>query len=248
MRRVNQKNAFTLLELAIVLAVVGLVAGGILGGKKLIQASKMHAVIDDAVSYAIAVQQFKERYGEYPGDFSQAVQQWGAAVAGNGNGNEKIDTAAESYLAWQHLSAAGMIMGTFTGLAGAAAAPGINIPSGSLTNSGYWFGAWGYQAADAVQFYEGDYTNSFLLGGATAASWPSAPVLSGVDAYQIDQKIDDGFPSLGGVRSFNSNFLPNCVADAGGVPIATSASYRTTTKTTACLPIFMNTFKAASKF
>ena len=244
----SANKAFTLLELAIVLAIVGLMVGGIFGGKKLVQASRLHGVMDDATTYAMAIQQFKEKYGEYPGDFSQATKQWGASVAGDGDGDGKIDTAGEGYLAWQHLAIAGMINGSYTGLSGAAAVPASNIPKGAMANSGYWFGAWGYQAADAVKFYDGDYSNAFLFGGATAASWPSAPVLTGAEAYQIDQKMDDGSPSLGNVRSFNSNLLSNCVADAGGAPAANSASYKITTKTSACVLIFMNTFKAASKF
>ena len=252
MHRRQQKSAFTLLEIAMVLAVLGLVAGGIIGGKQLIYVSKLHAVVDDALNYAISKQQFKDKYGEFPGDFSQATKIWGTPFTANGNGNDKIDTAAEGYLAWQHLAAAGMIKGNYTGVvAGSAATPAVNIPAGSFNNSGYfWLGTWAGQPT-AAQFYDGDYTNAFVFGQATAASWPSGAVLTAMDASQLDKKNDDALPAFGNVRSFSSKLASNsnCVADdAGTPPTSASATYKTSDMSPACVLIFMNTFKEVSKF
>lgn len=142
-----RENGFSLIELAIVLAIIGLLAGGIVGGQSLIHSAKLNTVLTDANKYADAKSQFKDQYGYLPGDFPTAVKVWGKADGNtnldtncaapstdvsadgiktcNGNGDGYIKWAGtgwanEAFSAWTQLAAAGYITGKYTGVAGPA--------------------------------------------------------------------------------------------------------------------------------
>ena len=146
------QKGFTLVELAIVLVILGLIAAGILTGKNLIDNSRIRGLIAEGQSYVQAVRLFEDRYGGLPGDLHNAEDIWGAqntnattcqqtesvderTCNGNGDGfiNDDGDTTAwERYRAWQHLSNAGFIKGKFTGTWSGSnennSVPGSNVP------------------------------------------------------------------------------------------------------------------------
>jgi prepilin-type N-terminal cleavage/methylation domain-containing protein len=78
------KSAFTLVELAIVLVIIGLVSGGILVGKDLIQSAANRAYVSQLETYNSAVNSFKLKYNCLPGDCANATDY---GFAGNGDGN-----------------------------------------------------------------------------------------------------------------------------------------------------------------
>jgi len=162
-----QQRGFTLVELSIVLVIIGLLAGGILGGQSLIRAAEMRTVSTDMQRFATAVNVFTDKYFSLPGDFRDATRFWGysgttvspacvtnsgAAAAtpgtcdGNGNGTIEDATAAsrsgESFQAWKQLALAGLVEGTYTGNAGALAnghyIPGTNTPRSKVGNNVGW--------------------------------------------------------------------------------------------------------------
>ncbi len=74
--RTQKQSAFTLVELAIVLVIIGLIVGGVLVGQDLINAAKVRATVSDIEKYNAAATTFREKYSGLPGDLlnTRAVQ------------------------------------------------------------------------------------------------------------------------------------------------------------------------------
>lgn len=109
MKRFYQKyqDAFSLIEIALALAVIGIMITGILKGKHLIDQARLQRLVQDIQSYQTAVTQFYEQYQGIPGDYAQASSHIKAGLTnGNGNGIIEGDEAAQ---AWAHLQAAGLL-------------------------------------------------------------------------------------------------------------------------------------------
>ncbi len=112
----NNTNGFTIVELAIVMVVIGLLIGVILKGQELIANARYKAVISQASDLTNAYYTYLNQYGKYPGDDITATSRWGTAVppTADGNNNGKID-GLEPRRANQHLALAGIITGSYNG-------------------------------------------------------------------------------------------------------------------------------------
>ena len=106
----NQKG-FTLIEIAIVLVIIGLLLGGVLKGRTFIDSAKTKNVNKQAESLTAAIYGYQDRYSYFPGDDSTASNRW-ATTDGNGNGQI---AGTEYQYAPQHLAQAGLITGTYDG-------------------------------------------------------------------------------------------------------------------------------------
>src|ERR1700752_3577159 len=110
-------KGFTLIEIAIVLVIIGLLLGGVLKGQELITAARVRNLISQQDGVKAAYFGFLDRYRALPGDYSQASATiaCGALNCQNGNNNGRIETAAvgggidEHIAVWEHLSRAGFI-------------------------------------------------------------------------------------------------------------------------------------------
>jgi prepilin-type N-terminal cleavage/methylation domain-containing protein len=89
-----RKSGFTLIELSIVLVIIGLIVGGILTGRDLIEAAKGRQAVRFLNDFDMSVNTFRAKFNCLPGDCTQAVA-FGLGAAGgagcNGNGNGAID-------------------------------------------------------------------------------------------------------------------------------------------------------------
>lgn len=109
----KSQAGFTLVEIAIVLVIIGLLIGGVLKGQAMVQNAKVKRVVKQADEFRAAVMTFYDKYGVYPGDENlAAIPPNGADAEGNGNGQIQ---AAERFEVFRDLSLAGLISGTFTG-------------------------------------------------------------------------------------------------------------------------------------
>src|SRR6202521_5484142 len=109
------ETGFTLVEIAIVLVIIGLLLGGILKGQEMITQAKIKNVIADMSGVSAAMYGYQDRYKALPGDDKNSSR-WGLTVpstAGNGVVEGKYTEAGkESMLFWDHLRRAGFVSGT----------------------------------------------------------------------------------------------------------------------------------------
>ncbi|HEU5046903.1 MAG TPA: prepilin-type N-terminal cleavage/methylation domain-containing protein [Rickettsiales bacterium] len=126
--------AFTLIELSIVLVIIGLIVGGILTGRDLINAAETRAQISQIDKYQVAVRTFQGKYGYLPGDIPDPfASRFGFKARGTtpatGDGNGVLDGVqgdnapnwvyyaqgtGENAVFWVDLSQAGLIDGSFS--------------------------------------------------------------------------------------------------------------------------------------
>lgn len=141
MKRLHAQEGFTLVELAIVMTIIGLLIGGILKGQELMENARVTATISQVKSYEAAVTTFRDSYAAIPGDMVGSNERVpgctvascdheGAAGGGNGivgatdwgNSNyvsqmiaplnaAAIDEAGETQMFWTHLLLADLISG-----------------------------------------------------------------------------------------------------------------------------------------
>ena len=191
MRKVSRQAGFTLIEIAIVLVIIGLLLGGVLKGQELITSARVRNLISQQDGVKAAYFGFLDRYRSLPGDYGQATTNIAGATV-NGNGNGQITAAAvagateDEYIAvWEHLSRSGFINGSYT------YNESPEISSSAPTNP---YGRYLRVIYDAV------YGTG---GGAARHNIKSGNQIPSDIMAEIDRKIDDGNP-VGGVFQFST--------------------------------------------
>jgi prepilin-type N-terminal cleavage/methylation domain-containing protein len=198
----RRQSGFTLIEIAIVLVIIGLLLGGILKGQELITQGRIRNVANDFQSMTAAINLYQDRYRALPGDDVGAAARWtitaptpSSGTLGDGliAGNYNTATAAdESRQFWLHLRRAGLVGGAvdddttppnaasgITGVQnGAFSIPGIVICSNNLP-------AKIAQAVD-TQFDDGVATTGTVRAGTgTATTTAAAYVDDGTAFYTV---------------------------------------------------------------
>lgn len=161
--KMNKQQGFTLVEIAIVLVIVGLLIGGVLKGQEMITNAKLKRIESDNAGIAAAMFSYQDRYLQLPGDDSEADSRFsvyadyitggGAAadVQGDGDGvigagNDWVGvtttlgaTSVETDLFFAHLRAAGLIPGGGTDTTKPTNAYGgqIGVQDGALGIAGH---------------------------------------------------------------------------------------------------------------
>ena len=107
MRKNNRKLAgFSLMEISIVLLIIGILAGGMLKGKDLIEAAQVRAVINDFQNLQTVFENYVSAYNALPGDDPSISDRFSGASNGSGTGALSQDDAAKVF---EHLYLAGFI-------------------------------------------------------------------------------------------------------------------------------------------
>lgn len=232
-------KGFSLLELSVVLLIIGIFIVTASTGYMLVKEARLRSIITEAQGYISAINLFEDKYSSLPGDFPNASDVWGTTCATtptdcNGNGDGIITYSLTSLLqnealrAWQHLSLAQMIKGNYTGVATVAGQTdiGVNAPESEFNKAGWCFYAFGrYNPPDQL----GNYIQ---IAGFSAGSPPNITILTPQEAYNIDAKIDDGYPRNGLVwADWLSN---NCFTTQ-----TTTSPYNLGSNSISCIPLFI---------
>jgi prepilin-type N-terminal cleavage/methylation domain-containing protein len=185
----KKQHGFTLIEIAIVLVIIGLLLGGVLKGQELIQSARTRNLISTDDGIKAAFFGFQDRFRAYPGDYSQAsFNITGILVGSNGNGNGQIrsiasgDVIDEHIAVWEHLSKAGFINGNYTYSAGAPTA--LNSPVNPY-------------AMFLVLIYDNVYDPP---AGPARHNLKTGNQIPANILAEIDRKIDDGIATTGSFR------------------------------------------------
>ncbi|MAR55808.1 MAG: hypothetical protein CMM93_01360 [Rickettsiales bacterium] len=254
-------NAFSLVELSIVLVILGLLTGGILTGQSLIRAAELRSVVTEFQRYQTAIRSFQDKYMALPGDMRNATRFWGSAnTAGaggecanpltdvgavssntcNGNGNGMIDSPAgpsaryEEYRFWQQLANAGLIEGTYSGLdtGSGSYTIGTNAPRSRINNAGWKALYMIGNGSHYVNYNWGSVSEGNVLFLGSGAWVQDPTILTPEEAWNIDTKMDDGQPDQGKIKG--GQRVNACVTNTA----APAAEYNLTNASAVCMLLF----------
>ena len=207
MESIRREKGFTLVEIAIVLVIIGLLLGGILKGQEMITQAKIKNSIADFSGISAAYYGYQDRYRAIPGDDLNAATRWTTptvATAGNGNGivagtynnaGAVCTAAVEACSWWDHLRRAGFVAGS-----------GVSQPTNAF--------------AGQIGVQTGDAAGATVLGGFSGLVICSANIPDKV-AIAMDTQMDDGLIGTGTVRGqLQAAPNPNIQAAAAGAAYA----------------------------
>jgi prepilin-type N-terminal cleavage/methylation domain-containing protein len=186
-KRSNQAG-FTLIEIAIVLVIIGLLIGGVLKGQELIINARIKSLANDMRSVQAMFFAYQDRYRALPGDDSQTAMRFPASgadpAATNGNANGIIDGAkfsdasTEAKAFWQHVRRANLATGS-------AAAPD--------TAAAEYLPPHGFSGFIGV-------SSTMNINGLPGSASVCANNIPGQHAMTLVAAIDDGQADAGTVR------------------------------------------------
>lgn len=231
MKKVSKQKGFTLIEIAIVLVIIGLLLGGVLKGQELINTARVRALNNSVDGITAAWFSFQDRYRAFPGDYTQGDVNL-PNVTQNGDGNGLVDTDAERAMVWVHLQAAGYITGGYDNNAATVAADDYACVVANCPDNG--FGA-GMNLSYGTE----------IRGGAAAVDSHELITGRGIPVEviaELDRKVDDGEPvtgamqlGLGGAGGWAAAASDLCRRDNGGVEV-----YQLQAPSSNCAAVFRN--------
>ena len=252
--------------------IIGLIVGGILTGRDLIDAAAQRAQITQIERYNTAVHTFQGKYGYLPGDIPDpAASNFGfvsrGQFEGEGDGNGIIEgnctnTASpfapgfsegdgELAIMWVDLSTAGLIDAGIAANGGNY--PKINTTGGvgpaTTPNINAWLPTAKIGSGNNVYVYSLNGINYFSVSmvtwiGCTVESQTN-PNLIVQQAYNIDKKVDDGLPQSGSVTACYVNHQVvhyQAIWAAGGINQGASGGINCVPTTTATAYASTNCF------
>jgi prepilin-type N-terminal cleavage/methylation domain-containing protein len=209
----RQQSGFTLVEIAIVLVIIGLLLGGVLKGQELINSAKVKNFISDFKTTPLLIYGYQDKYKALPGDDRIASTHLGTAVTllaptaatlGNGRieGNYNSTTGTDESVAfWQQVRVANLAAGSTDFSTPSAVVP-TNADGGRI----------GIQSTSPITNMSGSY---FVCSDA----------IQGKFAKQIDTTIDDGNTATGSVQVMAAGYSGTALTAVATTSIVDATTY-----------------------
>lgn len=240
-------KAFTLVELAIVIVIIGLLVGGVLQGKELITQAKIRSQIKQLQEYDTALVTFKGKYNAIPGDIlGSKAAQFGLTYVASGypycNDGDGIlrdyqnnfpirSVWCEPLNFFSNLSEAKLLKATFTRI-GNQYAVGLQFPTTKLGDGGF---AYSTMPDGSIYAFLGlnrkdDSTSANLH---FLSDMSAQPIFNAEESSSIDEKLDDGNPLKGKVQAVTYLLAPDTTSNSC-ITNTTSQQYNITDTALRC--------------
>lgn len=231
-------NGFTLVELALVISIIGILITMALSGQELLQNSKNKMLIKNFKTIDAAISFFKTSYKSFPGDMASATRYWSDSANGDGDGTIEyaLDGSyeVEALRAFEQLTLTSLIVGNYcgtqagssdstcqsvaTGKAGARI--DINIPKTPFEGVGISINYEDFASHLGV-------SKQWLIAGKEVSdAQNTASAFAPRTAYMLDLKFDDSYPETGVILANGSD--TNCYDESD------PKEYQQTTATIYC--------------
>ncbi|MBL0142716.1 MAG: prepilin-type N-terminal cleavage/methylation domain-containing protein [Betaproteobacteria bacterium] len=212
----SQQSGFTLVEIAIVLVIIGLLLGGILKGQELINSAKVKNLANDFRTIPTFIYGYQDKFKSLPGDDSAASTHINGATnatTGGTVGNGVVEGAwnsatltDESILFWQHVRLANLAPGP------TATADADYIPKNALG------GKLGISSAATAQLQISGMSGTYQI---------CSEGILGKFVKQLDVQMDDSNTAGGSMRAV-------AVGSALGTAAVATAAIDDATSYTVC--------------
>ncbi len=211
----KRQSGFTLVEIAIVLVIIGLLLGGVLKGQEMITQGRIKNAIIDFTGTTAAYYAYIDRYKTLPGDDNQASTRWGTTIlpsSANGNGDGIITgqynatgaASSETQFFWMHLRAAGLVVGQASSPKQPINSAGgiVGVQTGSGPSSGSPSGVLKTNSSDT----------GFISLMVCSSGLPDRV------AAAVDMQLDDGVTNTGNIRAQQTAVPDPIVTNPMGPP------------------------------
>jgi prepilin-type N-terminal cleavage/methylation domain-containing protein len=181
MKITRHQKGFTLVELAIVLVIIGIILGAVLKGQALINNAKIKRVYNQQREVLAAVYSYFDKYSFFPGDDPNAATRWAGVTSGNGNGLIGVGAG----------STAPNFACTATGTEQCDLWNELRL-SEFISGSGFSNPANAYGGRIALSY--------FTVTGGLLAHWIAFQNIPYDACQSLDLQYDDGVYNTGGIR------------------------------------------------